>query len=1693
MKLTLTDVSGVHALSVNKQKHVQGHENQDDIEQVIVTNVDHGSQKSKDLERINQDFILQYDIQNEGTLVVKFKTPLQKKTTSTIRVFFELINPTSGVYFVNTNQQLKLSQAMKDRSNSQVASKILNGPNGDSEMDTNDDNENGDNENPNGDNDKHIRDEDTLRRMAMPHMYTQSQIQGARCWFPCVDLLSSYHFFEFEITSHAESMIVCSGDLIRQVENYSGTLKTAYFKTNSIMPPSSVCLAVGPFNISYSTLSLGSYDLMLNAFYLPNYSLESIRHTLGFVKRAFLFIEEFLDLKYYDLFNTKTFNIVFIESGYIEQSGYASVCLVDSNKMILDPTAIDPVQENRTSLTRLISEQYFGNVVHSKSWSDYWLIEGIAGYLSLQFYESEFGLNAKRFKMMQEGKELLRLEKHTQTLYSENYAHPSELVTEYMKKKAPLVIYMIDRQVSTSNMRKLLNRILNAAVQDNNSKRYTDRQISTSSFIKVVEKTFATDLKQFAAYWIYGTGVPQFACSFKYDVMRSCVDLKVKQVLPCNELAPFRGKVTLRISETEGSPNDILMDLDKEENQFEFHINSKPVKKQHKKLTGATTEANRIIIPLKWIRFDPEQDWIKVLSFSQTQEMWLYQIEEVKDVVSQYEAINALTFFKDTERIVLKLMDILTDNSYYYQIRVCAAHALSKIPQRIVKRGALDRLISFFKQQFFDDQWTYLKPNNFKNFAEYFLKKEIPLALTNFLDEKVNNETQPEVIQFLLDLIKYNDDSENLYSGDFYTSNLLKALSLVNTPNLQFKSKIEKIFHKYLVIDSDLIPSYHHIKTVSALEGIAHLQSCGKSKINLEFFFRYMDFKQSDFVRFAAWKSVLEILDSIPSLENVTELISSDSKPILSSKGDLNEIYTHELLSSVRFVFFKYLSLIRDETETPYMKYEISNIVSSSILKSSAQMLMQYMLNDKKLNDNLMKKVSALGFFLICSRCPSATNRKVVDEIWDYLKNSSFTKYDFRLRTAIMTLFKSIWSGLPLCYDPKVMGTSKIDLALLLAPSLYGISDLKIVQPHQLDSHRYLASDPCVIFDWSNLSKSILAPAIEAKTPQASKKSTSTTPSKVGSTSVFITPLKTSSVESTPKKDSKKSTTKKDSSKKTSKDTKSEKDKKSKDDKEKKSKDESKSDEKKRKRSESKDKKEKPKKKKEPSPETKIKIKLETTPPPSAPSSSDEKSISSITPPVLVSANSQAAVDLVTTGSEPPANYKTFEQEKALMQQKSKLREERTRRNASSRIVCINMTGSETRMYVVLDEDSTTANAIFRSLPMLSSEVVGAKGMIYFSLTSLEHVDEEPAARCEVKNGELAYWTSGSSIVIGYSKTLYSLASEIRLYQPCNIFGELLYPAKSLNRNVMQQPVYISRLPRFCIHIPAIDQTINIDLFEHEFPDICRFVVKEMPLTKTFMPPFGKLLYFNMPENSRQFLRANYSENDKFFRDYLFPGEIAYWAEGNAILLGTGPTAVSQTKQDKYPLLSKCYIIGKITSSNYLKLIDNLPQSPAAVIHLCRREILMSIEVEGGSTTDLVIGVANTVTGDTLFDACCSTPIVLEHKDVSIIEPAEDTCALLSLQVDEKNPSISALQHEVNVSSRQLKKSEIGFLWDTYSIVLPFQHSEVEDAYILPDDVNVWGRFKQSLTNPTQDYVSLLNWLSVQKITHITLSKYIPQ
>ena len=91
------------------------------------------------------------------------------------------------------------------------------------------------------------------------------------------------------------------------------------------------------------------------------------------------------------------------------------------------------------------------------------------------------------------------------------------------------------------------------------------------------------------------------------------------------------------------------------------------------------------------------------------------------------------------------------------------------------------------------------------------------------------------------------------------------------------------------------------------------------------------------------------------------------------------------------------------------------------------------------------------------------------------------------------------------------------------------------------------------------------------------------------------------------------------------------------------------------------------------------------------------------------------------------------------------------------------------KLFEINLRNTETAKLIAESVPIKSK--IQTWGEEIFFNTNLQ-VKLEDDARDVMQLGELAFWTEGSAIAIGYGKTPVSVGQEIRLIGPCNVWAD---------------------------------------------------------------------------------------------------------------------------------------------------------------------------------------------------------------------------------------------------------------------------------------------------------------------------------
>ncbi|MES1922480.1 hypothetical protein MHBO_003998, partial [Bonamia ostreae] len=159
---------------------------------------------------------------------------------------------------------------------------------------------------------------------------------------------------------------------------------------------------------------------------------------------------------------------------------------------------------------------------------------------------------------------------------------------------------------------------------------------------------------------------------------------------------------------------------------------------------------------------------------------------------------------------------------YFYKCRVLAARTIilmGKNDDDIFNKN-VKIVVAFYREKFFEKE-KILKRNDFSDFETYFVRKKIDKVLAESTDSMNCNAVV--AVKLLIEILEFNDNSNNKYKDDDYISHLIKCCSLLK---IQFdedmKKRLLKQLLRYIKIDQ-IFPSKNKKISCSSIKAIAVL------------------------------------------------------------------------------------------------------------------------------------------------------------------------------------------------------------------------------------------------------------------------------------------------------------------------------------------------------------------------------------------------------------------------------------------------------------------------------------------------------------------------------------------------------------------------------------------------------------------------------------------------------------------------------------------------------------------------------------------------------------------------------------------------------------------------------------------------------------------------------------------------------
>ncbi|KAH1118114.1 hypothetical protein AAZX31_17G117900 [Glycine max] len=637
-------------------------------------------------------------------------------------------------------------------------------------------------------------------------LHTDNQIRRARCWFPCIDDNSQRCCYDLEFTVAYNLVAVSTGSLLYQVLSKDNPpQKTYVYKLDVPVAARWISLAVAPFEI----LPDHQFSLISHMCSLPN--LSKMRNTVDFFHSAFSCYKDYLSVD----FPFDSYTQVFIEPEMAVSSlSLGASMSVFSSQVLFDEKVIDQTIDTRVKLAYALARQWFGVYITPEAPNDEWLLDGLAGFLTDFFIKKHLGNNEARYRRYKANCAVCKVDNGGATALSCSASckdlYGTQCIGLYGKIrswKSVAALQMLEKQMGPESFRRILQTIVSRA-QD---KTRSIKTLSTKEFRHFANKVGNLErpfLKDFFPRWVGSCGCPVLRMGFSYNkrknmvelaVLRGCTALQTSNtsILDINPDTETRdgdtgwpGMMSIRVYELDGMYDHPILPMAGDAWQLlEIQCHSKLAARRFQKpkkglkLDGSDDNGDvpsmdmrsNTESPLLWIRADPDMEYLAEVHFNQPVQMWINQLEKDKDVIAQAQAIAALEASPQLSfSIVNALNNFLSDSKAFWRVRIEAAFALANSASEETDFSGLLHLMKFYKSRRFDTDIGLPKPNDFHDFAEYFVLEAIPHAVA--MVRAADKKSPREAIEFVLQLLKYNDNNGNPYSDVFWLAALVQSV-----------------------------------------------------------------------------------------------------------------------------------------------------------------------------------------------------------------------------------------------------------------------------------------------------------------------------------------------------------------------------------------------------------------------------------------------------------------------------------------------------------------------------------------------------------------------------------------------------------------------------------------------------------------------------------------------------------------------------------------------------------------------------------------------------------------------------------------------------------------------------------------------------------------------------------------------------
>ena len=500
-------------------------------------------------------------------------------------------------------------------------------------------------------------------------IWTQSEPEYARYWFPCFDSPNDRLTSEIIATVPKDYEVLSNGILVSQNPAGDGQV-TWHWRQAQSHVPYLLSIVAGDFDILEQ-----AWDGIPVLSYVPKGRLADAPRSFEKTPAMVQYFSEKIGVRY-------------------PWPKYAQICVDEYGWGGMEHTSAttlnlgtlhDERAHHDVSSTNLVAHelahQWWGDLMTCKDWGELWLNESFATYFATLWTEHDEGRDEAAWERRNEAESYFGEDaRYRRSIVNYRYSDPINMFDSHSYPKGSRVLHMLRYELGDDAFWRAIRRY---------GEVNRHRLVETADLRIAIEDATGQGMNWFFDQWIHKGGHPEFNVSWDWDAASKQVRVVVKQTQKVDETtALFRTSAEIELGYGSSNPVMKRVTISKVEETFHFESQQRPTR----------------------VCFDP-QDWIlKKLSFDKSKEELLDQLANSKHVIARVQAIAGLTSIKDQADVIAALAKTL-ESDPFWGVRQEAARLLGKT-NADAARGALIKAA--------------------QGDAKSFVRREAILALGNF-------------------------------------------------------------------------------------------------------------------------------------------------------------------------------------------------------------------------------------------------------------------------------------------------------------------------------------------------------------------------------------------------------------------------------------------------------------------------------------------------------------------------------------------------------------------------------------------------------------------------------------------------------------------------------------------------------------------------------------------------------------------------------------------------------------------------------------------------------------------------------------------------------------------------------------------------------------------------------------------------